>query len=147
MIGFDWRLCKLSRRSFNSRGILTHAAAWLAEQERGKRNFDDNNSFIVLLPLLFPPFLFQRAARTPGIEEHGSTEVLMALVTLCNSPTPHRKAGSRAHSLICSNRWHIGVISRFSVLTFSSFLSLYWQHCPSRKKNESDHVFEAPCYV
>lgn len=58
-----------------------------------KRNFDDNNSFMVMLPLLFPPFLFQRAARTPGIEEHGGTEVLMALVTFVQLTYPAQESG------------------------------------------------------
>lgn len=58
-----------------------------------KRNFDDNNSFVVLLPLLFPTFLFQVSHEKFQVEPDGATKVLMALVTFLQLTFPAQRAG------------------------------------------------------
>lgn len=51
--------------------------------------FDNNNSFTVLLPLLFGSFLFTKSEVSPV----GPTEVLMALVTFVQLSYPAQKNG------------------------------------------------------
>lgn len=56
-----------------------------------KRNFDDNNSFLTLLPLLFPSFLFRKC--TSILDMEGPTEVLMALTTFVQLTFPAQPQG------------------------------------------------------
>lgn len=59
-----------------------------------KRNFDDNNSFMVLLPLMFPPHLFpDRVADMPVLDKRGGTKVLMALLTMLQLMRPMHDLG------------------------------------------------------
>jgi hypothetical protein len=65
-----------------------------------KRNFDDNNSFMVLLPLLFPPFLFAKCAEIDrNVDERGGTEVLMALITFVQLCYPAQAEGTSSTQL------------------------------------------------
>jgi hypothetical protein len=59
-----------------------------------KRNFDDNNSFMVLLPMLFPPHLFpDRVADMPALDKRGGTKVIIALLTMLQLMRPMDELG------------------------------------------------------
>lgn len=60
-----------------------------------KRNFDDNNSFLTLLPLLFPPFVC-----APGSGNDGPTLVLLALAKFVILSYPMHASGFSTTQLV-----------------------------------------------
>lgn len=122
-LGLVKRILKALRKQLVSASSLEPAIAWqvayLAYARyhcrfpgfrvfmslESKRNFDDNLSFLVTLPLLVPKYLFERvAAKQPPVgqdrlEELGPTKLMMALVRFAQLTYPAQPAGFSEYQL------------------------------------------------
>lgn len=116
VLGSEWQQSRASGWQVAYLASLKHAVRFpglrIFLSLASKRNFDDNNSYLVALPFLFPPFLFDDVG---DLEPAGPTLTLLMLARLLMLFRPLHELGFSERQLEMLHECARSCVSSFGV--------------------------------